>query len=100
MEITLKNKLTEENIDFNFFNLVEEKRDGECIAIRCKDRNHPNFNTLLILFPKGRMMNIAYTYSAEQFGSLEPLPPIPKSNNIYELDDKTFNSILNAVENN
>ena len=98
MEITLKNKVTNENINFNFFNLVEEKRDGETIVIKCRDKNHSNFITLLLLFPKGRMMNIAYTYSEEQFGSLEPLPPIPKSNNIYELDDKTFNSIMSEIE--
>ena len=99
MEITLKNKLTEENIDFNFFNLAEEKRDGETIMIKCRDMNHPNFNTLLILFPKGKIMNICYTYSEEQFCSLSLLPEIPKSNMIYELDDDAFKLIMNAVEN-
>lgn len=98
MEITLKTNLSNETTKFNFFNLVEEKREGETIAIRCIDKNHPSFITLLLLFPKGSIMNICYTYSAEQFGSLEPLPEIPKSNIIYKLDDKTFNTIMNAVE--
>lgn len=98
MIISLNNKITNETIDFNFFNLVEEKRDGETIVIKCRDKNHSNFITLLLLFPKGRMMNICYTYSEEQLCSFSPLPEIPKSNMIYELDNETFNYIMNAVE--